>query len=274
MLVRESHLRYVSSVTSPYSPAGVKQISANRQIAFATVNFTQQSSNISATEATQMVNLARAPNSSALQVDVVGAIAASTNPSSSSSTIIGVVAALIILLIVFGSILPVQWGWLGRLFGVTNTGPISPFVPILMFAVLFGLTTDYEVFLVSRIHEEWLKRRDNSPAVRMGQAVAGRTILAAASIMTAVFFAFTFTTDRTIKMIGLGMAAAIVVDALVVRAVLVPAVMHSLAKGNWYLPKILDRRLPHLRLEDDTAISPAIDGEPEDSAKEPSLALV
>jgi RND superfamily putative drug exporter len=152
----------------------------------------------------------------------------------------------------FGVVVAVfQWGWLASLVGVTNTGPISPFIPILMFAVLFGLTTDYEVFLVSRIHEEWLKRRDNSAAVRVGQAVTGRTITAAASIMTVVFFAFTFTTDRTIKIIGLGMATAIVIDALLVRTVLVPAVMHSLGKANWYLPQALERRLPHLRLEDD-----------------------
>src|SRR6267154_2315185 len=144
-----------------------------------------------------------------------------------------------------------QFGWLKSLVGVTNTGPVSPFIPILMFAVLFGLTTDYQVFLVSRIQEEWLKRRDNSAAIRIGQATSGRIISAAAAIMTVVFFAFTFTTDRTIKMIGLGMAAAVLTDALLVRTVLVPAVMHTLGKANWRLPAILDRRLPHLHLEDD-----------------------
>jgi RND superfamily putative drug exporter len=143
-----------------------------------------------------------------------------------------------------------QFGWLKGLVGVTNTGPVSPFIPILMFAVLFGLTTDYQVFLVSRIQEEWLKRRDNSAAVRVGQATSGRIISAAAAIMTVVFFAFTFTTDRTIKMIGLGMAAAVLTDALLVRTVLVPAVMHTLGKANWRLPAVLDRRLPHLNLED------------------------
>ena len=143
-----------------------------------------------------------------------------------------------------------QFGWLKSLVGVTNTGPVSPFIPILMFAVLFGLTTDYQVFLVSRIQEEWLKRRDNPAAVRIGQATSGRIISAAAAIMTVVFFAFTFTTDRTIKMIGLGMAAAVLTDALLVRTVLVPAVMHTLGKTNWRLPAVLDRRLPHLNLED------------------------
>jgi RND superfamily putative drug exporter len=144
-----------------------------------------------------------------------------------------------------------QFGWLKSLVGVTNTGPVNPFIPILMFAVLFGLTTDYQVFLVSRIQEEWLKRRDNSAAIRVGQATSGRIISAAAAIMTVVFFAFTFTTDRTIKMIGLGMAAAVLTDALIVRTVLVPAVMHTLGKANWRLPAVLDRRLPHLHLEDD-----------------------
>jgi RND superfamily putative drug exporter len=153
-----------------------------------------------------------------------------------------------------------QWGWLKSLVGVTNTGPVNPFLPILMFAVLFGLTTDYQVFLVSRIQEEWLKRRDNSAAVRIGQATTGRIITAAAAIMTVVFFAFTFTTDRNIKMIGLGMAAAVLIDALLVRTVLVPALMHTLGKANWHLPRVLDRRLPHLNLEDG--------GEPGDGASE------
>jgi RND superfamily putative drug exporter len=151
----------------------------------------------------------------------------------------------------FGVITAVfQWGWLKSLVGVTNTGPISPFIPILMFAVLFGLTTDYQVFLVSRIQEEWLKRRDNAAAVRVGQATTGRIITAAAAIMTVVFFAFTFTTDRTIKIIGLGMAAAVIIDALLVRTVLVPAIMGMLGKANWQIPGILDRWLPRLSLED------------------------
>jgi RND superfamily putative drug exporter len=150
----------------------------------------------------------------------------------------------------FGVITAVfQWGWLKSLVGVTNTGPVSPFIPILMFAVLFGLTTDYQVFLVSRMQEEWLRRRDNAMAVLTGQATTGRIITAAAAIMTVVFFAFTFTTDRTIKMIGLGMAAAVVADALLVRTVLVPAVMHMLGKTNWRIPAALDRILPRLDLE-------------------------
>src|ERR1700730_15001179 len=150
----------------------------------------------------------------------------------------------------FGVIVAVfQWGWLGSLVGVRHTGPIPPLAPILMFAVLFGLSTDYEVFLISRIHEEWLKRKDNSQAVNHGQAVAGRTITALAAIMVVVFFAFTFTTDRTIKLIGLGMATAILVDALVIRTVWVPAIMRSLGKANWYFPRWPERRLPRLEIE-------------------------
>jgi RND superfamily putative drug exporter len=126
-----------------------------------------------------------------------------------------------------------------------------------MFAVLFGLSTDYEVFLISRIHEQWLRTRDNSEAVNHGQAVAGRTITALAAIMVVVFFAFTFTTDRTIKLIGLGMATAILLDALIIRTVLVPAIMHSLGKANWYFPSWLERRLPRLEIEG--AAEPAVD---------------
>jgi RND superfamily putative drug exporter len=137
-----------------------------------------------------------------------------------------------------------------------------------MFAVLFGLSTDYEVFLISRIHEEWLRRRDNSQAVNHGQAVAGRTITALAAIMIVVFFAFTFTTDRTIKLIGLGMATAILVDALVIRTVLVPAIMHSLGKANWYFPGWLERRLPRLQIEGESDPEredqvPALERDPE-----------
>jgi putative drug exporter of the RND superfamily len=212
-----------------------------------------------------------------LQVLVGGATATGIDVASELSSklplFVGMVVALsfILLMIVFRSLaIPVtaaimnllsaaasfgvitavfQWGWLKSLFGVTNTGPISPFVPILMFAVLFGLTTDYEVFLVSRIQEEWIRRRDNTVAVLTGQATTGRIIAAAAAIMTVVFFAFTFTTDRTIKMIGLGMAAAVLADALIVRTILVPAVMHMLGKTNWRIPSGLNRILPHFDLE-------------------------
>jgi RND superfamily putative drug exporter len=152
----------------------------------------------------------------------------------------------------FGIITAVfQHGFLDTLVGVSRTGPVQPLVPILMFAVLFGLSMDYEVFLVSRIHEEWLKTRDNAKAVNRGQAITGRTITALAVIMVVVFAAFVLSTDRTIKMIGLGMATAILLDALLVRTVLVPAVMHTFGRANWRFPKWLDRRLPTLDIEGD-----------------------
>jgi RND superfamily putative drug exporter len=158
----------------------------------------------------------------------------------------------------FGVITAVfQNGFLGSLVGVSRTGPIQPLVPILMFAVLFGLSMDYEVFLVSRMHEEWLKTRDNAKAVNRGQAITGRTITALAIIMVVVFLAFVLSTDRTIKMIGLGMATAIAVDAVVVRTVLVPAVMHTLGAANWRLPSWLNRRLPHLDIEGEVIQPPA-----------------
>jgi RND superfamily putative drug exporter len=158
----------------------------------------------------------------------------------------------------FGVITAVfQNGFLDTLVGVSRTGPIQPLVPILMFAVLFGLSMDYEVFLVSRMHEEWLRTRDNARAVNRGQAITGRTITALAIIMVVVFLAFVLSTDRTIKMIGLGMATAIAVDALVVRTVLVPAIMHTLGAANWLLPSWLNRRLPHLDIEGEVIEAPA-----------------
>jgi RND superfamily putative drug exporter len=170
----------------------------------------------------------------------------------------------------FGVIVAVfQFGWLDRLVGVTHTGPITPLVPILMFAVLFGLSVDYEVFLVSRMHEEWLKLRDNNAAVRIGQAITGRTITAAAAIMFVVFSSFIITNDRTIKMIGLGMAVAILIDALLIRTVLVPAAMHTFGRYNWALPGFLDRRLPRLSLEDGEQADQTPTGRPLDPAATP-----
>jgi len=176
------------------------------------------------------------------------------------SVLIPATAALMNLLsaaAAFGVIVAVfQWGWLGSLVGAPRPGPIEPLIPILMFAVLFGLSMDYEVFLVSRMHEEWLKRADNSEAVNAGLAITGRTITSAALIMIVVFAAFINTTGRNIKMIGVGMATAIALDALVVRTMLVPAIMHTLNRANWYLPEWLERRLPHLDLEDDILTTP------------------
>ncbi len=131
-------------------------------------------------------------------------------------------------------------------------------MPVLMFAILFGLSMDYEVFLVSRIHEEWVRTGDNEQAVTRGQAETGRVITAAALIMILVFASFIFGGEIVIKMVGVGFAGAIFVDAFIIRTVLVPSVMHVLGSANWWLPKWLDRILPrvHVEAEDITPAGP------------------
>jgi len=150
----------------------------------------------------------------------------------------------------FGVVVAVfQWGWGSSALGAGGAGPVESFLPAMMLAVLFGLSMDYEVFLVSRIHEEWLHTGDNDVAVRRGQAATGRSITAAAIIMICVFMAFVFAGLRTIAEFGLGVAVAILLDALVVRTILVPAVMQLFGKWNWYLPRAIDRVLPHVSVE-------------------------
>jgi putative drug exporter of the RND superfamily len=158
----------------------------------------------------------------------------------------------------FGVITAVfQNGFLDTLVGVSRTGPIQPLVPILMFAVLFGLSMDYEVFLVSRIYEEWHRRGDNTEAVKHGLAVTGRTITAAAAIMVLVFGAFVLGGDRVIKLFGIGLASAVLLDAVIVRSIIVPALMMLLGERNWKLPRVLDRVLPHLNVEGESVRSDA-----------------
>ncbi|MGH3299214.1 MAG: MMPL family transporter [Trebonia sp.] len=142
-----------------------------------------------------------------------------------------------------------QFGWGKSLFGFGAAAPIEAWIPALMFAVLFGLSTDYEVFLVSRMHEEWTISGDNKRAVIRGQAETGRVITAASLIMILVFAAFIFGGVITNQEIGLGFAAAIFVDAYIARTVLVPSVMHLLGRANWWLPAWLDRSLPRLHVE-------------------------
>ena len=154
----------------------------------------------------------------------------------------------------FGALVAVfQWGWLGSLFGVSRTGPIEAFVPVMMFAILFGLSMDYEVFLVSRIHEEWLTSHDNRSAVTRGQAETGQVITAAAAIMILVFASFVLGGERIIKEFGIGLAGAVLLDALIVRTVLVPALMHLFGTANWWLPGWLDRLLPSVHVERSSA---------------------
>jgi RND superfamily putative drug exporter len=145
--------------------------------------------------------------------------------------------------------LVLQGGWAGQLVGIDTETPLPAFVPVLMFAVLFGLSMDYEVFLVSRMREAWLRTGDNARSVLEGLASTGRVITAAAAIMVAVFAAFVPSQDVVLKTIGIGMASAIFIDATIVRLLLVPAVMHLLGRANWWLPAWLDKRLPQLHVE-------------------------
>ncbi|BFV60807.1 MMPL family transporter [Kitasatospora sp. CMC57] len=148
--------------------------------------------------------------------------------------------------------LVLQGGTAGRLIGIDNPTPLPAFVPVLTFAVLFGLSMDYEVFLVSRMREAWLRSGDNAESIVSGLAGTARVITAAAAIMVAVFAAFVPSPDLPIKVIGVGMGSAILIDATLVRLLLVPAVMHLLGRGNWWLPAWLDRRLPQLHVEGHT----------------------
>ncbi|MFD0312790.1 MMPL family transporter [Streptomyces flavalbus] len=137
-----------------------------------------------------------------------------------------------------------QWGWGGALIGLEATVPIVSFIPMFLFAILFGLSMDYEVFLLSRVREEYLRGGDNGTAIVEGVSGTARIITSAALIMVAVFLSFVVTDDPSTKMFGLGLATAILIDATVVRMVLVPATMTLLGRANWWLPKWLDRLLP------------------------------
>lgn len=164
--------------------------------------------------------------------------------------LVGALMNLVSAAAAFGVIVAVfQWGWAADLVGVGDGGPIEPFIPIVLFALLFGLSMDYQVFLVSRIAEEWHHRGDNHEAVRVGHAEVGKVIVAAASIMVLVFGGFIFGDARTVKLIGLGLAAAVLLDALVIRMLVVPAIMHLLGPANWWLPGWLDRWLPAVSIE-------------------------
>ena len=152
-----------------------------------------------------------------------------------------------------------QWGWATDLLGLDHATPVSSWVPILMFAILFGLSMDYEVFLLSRIREDWLATGEARASVVRGLASTGRVISAAAAIMVAVFLGFASETDVVVKMLGFGMAVAIVLDATVVRMVLVPATMAMLGRLNWWLPAWLDRLLPTVEAETSTALWDELD---------------
>ncbi|HWE54064.1 MAG TPA: MMPL family transporter [Acidimicrobiales bacterium] len=171
------------------------------------------------------------------------------------SLVIPLKAAVMNLLSVgaaFGVIVAVfQWGWLGSVVGISRTGPIDPWIPLMLFTILFGLSMDYEVFLLSRIREEWRRTGENATAVADGLAKTARVITAAAAIMVCVFGSFVIGDLRVLKVFGLGLAVAVFIDATIVRMVLVPAVMELLGKANWWFPRRLDRIVPRLGMEVD-----------------------
>ena len=178
------------------------------------------------------------------------------------SLLIPVQAALMNLLSIAAALGVVQAvferGWLGGLIGV-QPGPIDAFIPVMVFAIVFGLSMDYEVFLVSRIHEEWQHRGDATAAVREGLANTGRVITAAAAVMVAVFLSFAAGDDRVLKLFGVAMATAVFLDAIVIRSILMPAVLELFGSRTWAFPRWFDRRLPRLAIEPVTPPAPAME---------------
>ena len=193
------------------------------------------------------------------------------------SIVIPIQAALMNLLSIGGAlgvtVLVFQEGWFASVLGVEK-GPVEPWIPVLMFAVVFGLSMDYEVFLVSRVREQWIRKRDASEAVADGIAFTGRVITAAAAIMICVFLSFMFGNQRVLKEFGFGLAAAVLLDAIVVRCVLLPAVLELLGPTTWKLPHWLDARLPHINIEGESAHAQLLDEFGADEEREPEPAGV
>jgi RND superfamily putative drug exporter len=155
-----------------------------------------------------------------------------------------------------------QWGWLGNIVGVHREGPIEAFLPMMLFAVLFGLSMDYEVFLVGRIREEYLRTGDNTESVARGLSLTTRVISAAAAIMIAVFLSFALSDQRVVKEFGIGLATAIFVDATIVRLILVPSVMQLMGSANWWFPAWLDRIVPRVGVDRNRPARPAAARQP------------
>jgi RND superfamily putative drug exporter len=169
------------------------------------------------------------------------------------SIVIPITAALMNLLSIGASlgilVAVFQWGWLGNLIGVGKTGPVEAFLPMMLFAILFGLSMDYEVFLVTRVQEEHLRGLANSDAIDRGLSLSLRLITAAAAIMCSVFLSFAFGDQRVIKEFGIGLASAIFIDATVIRLFIIPSLMHLLGEANWWFPRWLDRIVPNISIE-------------------------
>jgi RND superfamily putative drug exporter len=186
------------------------------------------------------------------------------------SLVIPIQAAIMNLLTIAASLGFVQAvferGWLAGLFGAQRT-PIAPWMPVIVFAVVFGLSMDYEVFLISRIHEEWQRTGDHSAAIKQGLSSSGRVITAAASVMIVVFVAFALSSSQLLKLIGLSLASAVLLDAFVIRTILLPAVLQLLGPRAWRFPQWLARRIPVVAVEPRASAPPLI---PEPVASEPA----
>jgi RND superfamily putative drug exporter len=193
------------------------------------------------------------------------------------SLVIPIQAGLMNLLSIGGAlgltVLVFQKGFLSGLFGI-DAGPVEPWIPVLMFAVVFGLSMDYEVFLISRVREEWVRHDDATRAVADGIAFTGRVITAAAAIMVCVFLSFMLGDERSIKEFGFGLAVAVALDALVVRCVLLPAVLEILGPVTWLLPRWLDKRLPYIRIEGHAASIDSTSAAAEEEPAEPERTRV
>jgi RND superfamily putative drug exporter len=159
------------------------------------------------------------------------------------TTALSALAAFGVLIAVF------QHGWGASLLGIDSTGPIESFLPVIIFAILFGLSTDYEVFIMSRIREEHVAGRGARESIDHGVAAIGRVIVACALIMCSVFFSFLLGDERTIKEFGLGLGVAIAIDAFIVRLIIVPAILQILGDRAWYMPRWADRLLPNITIE-------------------------
>jgi RND superfamily putative drug exporter len=174
------------------------------------------------------------------------------------SIVIAVKAAIMNLLSIgaaYGVIVAVfEWGWAKSLIGLHSTLPIPAYVPMVVFAIVFGLSMDYEVFLLSRVHEAWLQTRDPHRAVAIGIGSTARVITTAAAIMVVVFTSFVLSSNPVVKMLAIGMAFAVLIDASIVRMILVPSVMTLLGKSAWWMPKFLEPVVPHLNLEGGTEV--------------------
>ncbi len=177
------------------------------------------------------------------------------------SIVIATKAAILNLLSIgaaYGVIVAIfEWGWGKSLIGLHSTLPIPAYVPMLVFAIVFGLSMDYEVFLLSRIHEAWIATRDAHRSVAIGIGGTARVITTAAAIMIVVFSSFVLNSDPAVKMLAIGMAFAVLIDASLVRMILVPAVMTLLGPRAWWMPRWLEPIVPHLQLEGSMAAAAA-----------------